>query len=51
MMNEIEKKSDMPPPGTYKTATEKGKSYSLRMKLPGEVESVIKKRVPGPGQY
>lgn len=42
----------MPPPGTYKTSNDnKGRCYSLRMKLPGEVESAIKKRVPGPGQY
>ena len=51
MINEIEKKSDLPPPGAYQTSNEKGRAYSLRMKLPGEIDSAIKKRVPGPGQY
>lgn len=51
MINEIEKKSELPSPDAYKTVEDRGKAYSLRMKLPGEIEANIKKRVPGPGQY
>ena len=51
MINAAEKKGILPPPGAYNIPEEQGLSYSLGMRLPGEIDASVKKRVPGPGQY
>lgn len=45
----MEKKAALPSPDAYNVVDVKGKSYSLGMRLPGEAESLVKRRVPGPG--
>lgn len=52
LINEIEKKTELPSPDAYNLVENNhGKGFTLGMKLPGEIESCIKRRVPGPGEY